>query len=419
MLRPQRVEHDGAVALAEAPLDTAPTILSDAAAIEAARLFADSIADTASARDREGGVPVDEMAAFDSSGLLGITVPPVHGGPGLGTATLAEVIRTIAAVDPAIAQIPQGHFLFVDAIRMLGTDVQQRRLFDEVLRSGRIGNALAERGTKHAQDLQTKLRLDGDGRLRLSGHKYYCTGAQTARWIAVTAMDPRDRLSVVFVPRDGDGVSVHDDWDVMGQRATASGSTVFDDVVVEPRFVLPYWEAFDGPQLLGARAQLVHASIEVGIAGGALRDGRGFLESKARPFFEAVQSGWGEAAADDPHALLRYGRLATQVQAAEELLKWAARELDEIGLVPADPDAAARGSLAVAKAKAFGSETAVHVASELFALSGATAADTRHGLDRHWRNARTHSIHDPVDWKYHHVAAYEVSGTLPPNHQQL
>jgi alkylation response protein AidB-like acyl-CoA dehydrogenase len=117
--------------------------------------------------------------------------------------------------------------------------------------------------------------------------------------------------------------------------------------------------------------------------------------------------------------LLRYGRLATQVQAAEELLRWAARELEEIGLAPADPDAAARGSLAVAKAKAFGSETAVHVASELFALSGASAADARHALDRHWRNARTHSIHDPVDWKYHHIAAYEVSGTLPPNHGQL
>ena len=84
-----------------------------------------------------------------------------------------------------------------------------------------------------------------------------------------------------------------------------------------------------------------------------------------------------------------------------------------------DARAATRGSLAVAKAKAFGSETAVQVASELFALSGASAADTRHALDRHWRNARTHSIHDPVDWKYHHIAAYELNGTLPPNHGQL
>jgi alkylation response protein AidB-like acyl-CoA dehydrogenase len=107
------------------------------------------------------------------------------------------------------------------------------------------------------------------------------------------------------------------------------------------------------------------------------------------------------------------------VRAAEQLLAWAARELDDIGLSPADEHAAARGSLAVAQAKAFGSEVAVQVSSELFALSGASAADAKHGLDRHWRNARTHSIHDPVDWKYHHVAAFEVDGVLPPNHAQL
>jgi alkylation response protein AidB-like acyl-CoA dehydrogenase len=302
---------------------------------------------------------------------------------------------------------------------MLGTDLQQRRLFGEVLRGGRIGNALAERGTKHAQELQTTLRRDGAGQLRLSGRKYYCTGAHTAAWIAVTAMDERDRLSVVFVRRDQDGVSTNDDWDVIGQRATASGGVEFDGVAVDPGLILPYWHAFEGPQQLGARAQLVHAAIVVGIAGGALSDGAEFLRTRARPFFEAVRSGWADTAAEDPHTLLRYGRLATQVQAAEELLRWAARELEEIGLVPTDPDAAARGSLAVAKAKAFGSETAVHVASELFALSGASAADSKHALDRHWRNARTHSIHDPGDWKYHHIAAYEVSGTLPPNHGQL
>jgi SfnB family sulfur acquisition oxidoreductase len=419
MLRPEPVEHDGAVALAERQAQTPPTIVNEESAIEAARTYAESIADGAAQRDRVGLAPAHELEALDRSGLLGITIPVTHGGPGLEATALAEVVRTIAAVDPAIAQTPQGHYLFVDVIRMLGTDVQRRRLFGEVLRGGRIGNALAERGSAHAQDLQTKLSRDRDGRLRLNGRKYYCTGAQTARWIAVTAMDERDRQAVVFVPRDAEGVNALDDWNVIGQRATASGTTAFDQVIVEPALVVPYWGAFEGPQLLGARAQLVHAAIEVGIAGGALRDGREFLRTRARPFFEAARGGWAQTAAEDPHTLQRYGRLATQVQAAEELLGWAARELDQIGLAPADADAAARGSLAVAKAKAFGSETAVHVSSELFALSGASAADTRHALDRHWRNARTHSIHDPVDWKYHHIAAYEVSGTLPPNHGQL
>jgi SfnB family sulfur acquisition oxidoreductase len=408
----------GAVALAE-PSSSPPTIADEGQAVEVARAYADSIAQGTAERDRTGASPRAEMDAFDRSGLLGITISAVHGGPGLEPTALAEVVRTIAAVDPAIAQIPQAHFLFVDVLRMVGTDVQQRRLFGEVLRGGRIGNAVAERGAEHAQDLQTRLTRDRDGRLRLNGHKYYCTGVETARWVAVTARDERDRHSVVFVPRDAEGVAVLDDWNVIGQRATASGSTVFDNVLVEPGLVLAYWAAFEGPQLLGARGQLVHAAIEVGIAAGALRDARDFLRRWARPFSEAARGGWAPSAAEDPHTLLRYGRLATQVQAAEELLRWAARELTELGLAPSDPATAARGSVAVAKAKALGSETAVHVASELFALSGATAADARHGLDRHWRNARTHSIHDPVDWKYHHVAAFEVSGTLPPNHQQL
>jgi SfnB family sulfur acquisition oxidoreductase len=411
-LEPSSAEHDNGDA-------GTPRLRSEAEAIAAARRYADSITDTAAERDRAGGAPRAELQRLGRTGLLGITVPRCSGGPALAPTALAEVIRTIAAADPAIAQTPQSHFLFVDALAMLGTDAQKRRLLHDVLRGARIGNALAERGSKHAQDLQTRLAASPDGRLRLSGRKYYCTGALTAHWIAVTALDDQDRLVVAFVAPDDEGVTVSEDWNVIGQRATMSGTTELDAVVVDPELVLPYWTAFEGPQALGARAQLVHAAIEVGIAGGALRDARAFLRDRARPFFEAVRGGWAEKASDDPHTLLRYGRLATQVRAAEALLGWAARELTEIGLLPPNAQAAARGSLAVAQAKAFGSETAVTVASELFALSGASAADAKHGLDRHWRNARTHSIHDPADWKYHHVAAYEVNEVLPPNHGQL
>ena len=182
--------------------------------------------------------------------------------------------------------------------------------------------------------------------------------------------------------------------------------------------MLDYARAYEVPQQLGARAQLVHAAIEVGIAGGALRDTRAYLREKARPSTEAVRAG-AAVAADDPHVLHRYGRAATRVRAAEALLADAAAVLDEIGLEPADADAAARGSLAVAGAKAFASEVAVEVSSELFQLCGTSSTASKYDLDRHWRNARTHSVHDPLDWKYHHIAAYELADVLPPNHSQL
>ena len=397
---------------------TPRVIASTGEAIAAAREFADFIAPGTIARDRAGEVPVAEMAAYDASGLLSITVPREYGGGGLPASVLGEVSRVIAEVDPAVAQAPQAHYLFTDVLATWGTGEQQRRLFGEVLDGGRFGNGLAERGGKHAQDLKTRLRAVGSG-ARLRGRKYYTTGAITARWIGVTAIDDDGHLVLAFVPRNADGVLIDEDWNVMGQRATVSGSAVFDDVAVDPSLVIPYQRAFQVPQQLGARAQLVHAAIQTGIAGGALADAGEFVSEKARPFFEAANGGWAQRASDDPHTIHRYGRLATRVRAAEALLRDAAATLDDVTRRPKDAQAAARGSIAVAQAKAFASEVAVEVASDLFALSGASAADERHDLSRHWRNARTHASHDPADWKYHHVGNYLLNNVPPPNHGQV
>jgi SfnB family sulfur acquisition oxidoreductase len=396
----------------------ARVLLSVAETLAAARAYASSLAGGVIERDRAGTVPWADLAALDASGLLGITVPAAHGGPDLSPVVLAEVIRTIAAVDPAIAQVPQGHFLFVDLLATLGSTAQRQRLFAEVLAGARLGNGLAERGGRHAQDLTTRLRHVPGG-LRLVGRKYYCTGAISARWIGVSALDEAGRVVLAFVERDVPGLHVDEDWNVMGQRATVSGSAIFDSVPVDPELVVPYQAAFERPQQLGARAQLVHTAIQVGIAGGALRDATEYVRTRARPFFEAAQAGWADTAASDPHTIHRFGELATRVRAAEVLLASAAGTLQEVGREPRDAAAAARGSIAVAVAKAFASETAVAAASDLFALTGASAADERYDLSRHWRNARTHASHDPVDWKYHHIGNYLLNDVPPPSHGQI
>lgn len=396
----------------------APPSAEAAGAITTARRYAESIAAGVIERDRAGALPVRELAEFDATGLLALTVPVEYGGLGLGPTELAEMARVIAAVDPAIAQAPQGHYLFVDVLAVSGSEEQRARMFAEVVAGRRLANALAERGGVHAQDLRTRLRTAGGG-LRLEGRKYYTTGALTAAWIAVSALDDDDRLVLVFVERGAGGVTLDRDWDTMGQRATVSGSAQFENVAVDPELVLPYAACFEVPQQLGARAQLYHAAIQVGIAGGALRDAREFVATRARPFFEPARAGVVERAVDDPHTIHRFGSMATQLAAAEALLVRAAQTLEDVGLRPADAEAAARGSIAVAQAKAFASEVAVGIASDLFSLTGASAADERHDLSRHWRNARTHASHDPADWKYHHVGNYLLGGVLPPNHGQL
>jgi len=387
-------------------------------AIAVAQAVAASFASGAVERDRSGALPRDEIARLDASGLLSLTVPAEHGGPDLPWRTVAEVVRLLAAADPSLAQVPQGHLLQLDAARLLGGEALRERVFATALAGGRLASALAERGGAHAQDLRTRL-LRRDGLLLLRGRKHYCTGAATAELIAVNALTEARRLVVAVVPRDAPGVRPDLEWNAMGQRATVSGSVALDDVPVTPSMVLPWGEAFTRPQLIGARAQLVHAAIEVGIACGALEDGLDFVRTRARPFFEAAIGGWAPTAGRDPQTTRRAGRLATRVEAARALLDHAAGVVDEIGPWPADGHEAARGSLAVAQAKAFGSEVALEVASEIFAMGGAGATDRGLGLDRHWRNARTHSVHDPVDWKYHHVGAHLLTGELPPNHGQI
>lgn len=387
-------------------------------AVSIARGYAESIAEDAIDRDRAGTVPFEALAALDDSGLLAITVPHEYGGAGLSSSTLTEVIREIAVIDPAIAQVPQGHFLMIDALAVYGSEPQRERLFADVLTGGRIGSALAERGSQHAQDLKTRLSQTPAGP-RLNGRKYYCTGGLTSHWLGVSAIDDSGRLVLVFVERDSPGLTMDEDWNVMGQRATVSGGATFADVAVDPELVLGYQEIFDDPQQLGARAQLVHAAIQAGIARGALEDAARFVRTKARPSYDAVRAGWAQSAGEDPHTTLRFGRMATKVQAAEALLATAAAVQEQVGPRPAGAEDAARASIAVAQAKAFASEVAVEVASDLFALTGASAADERYDFSRHWRNARTHASHDPADWKYQHTGNYLLNGVLPPNHPQI
>jgi SfnB family sulfur acquisition oxidoreductase len=383
---------------------------SDAEALAAADAYAGAIRPGAVERDREGRLPFAELEALARTGLLGIRVPRAHGGAEVASATLVEVVRRIAVADPAIAQIPQNHWAFVETITRFGADEQREVFCAEFLRGARLGNALAERGGRTPRDWITRLATRADGTLRLDGRKYYCTGALTAQWIPVFARDEEDRVVVAYVPRGADGVEVLQDWDAFGQRATFSGTTILDDVTVDPLWLVRDPLVRREPTTFAAFGQVIHAAVDVGIARGALQDGTAFLRERARPWSEAGV----DRAADDPQLVRLAGELETQVRAAEALLAAAGAALDAADADPADGAAVTEARLAVAAAKAFGGEVALRVATAIFDFSGASAADRAHGLDRHWRNARTHTLHDPARSKHHHLGRWAIDGVAPP-----
>ncbi|MBO0767268.1 MAG: acyl-CoA dehydrogenase family protein, partial [Solirubrobacterales bacterium] len=297
----------------------------------------------------------------------------------------------------------------IEALKASGTEDQRRRFFAAALAGERFANAIAERGTERADIRKARLQQAGDGFL-LNGTKYYSTGALTADWVAVLAADPDDNQAFVLVPAGSPGLERHDDWRGFGQRSSTSGTTVLKDVRVSAEQVLPRPAPDAALNLIGPGTQLVHAAIDTGIARGALDDGTAFIRDRARPWREANVA----RAAEEPHVIVHVGKLATRVTAAEALLGWAADTLDQIRAEPLTEASVTRAVLAVDQTKAFAAEVSLQVASEILELAGSSATDAGHGLDRHWRNARTHTLHDPARWKFHHVGAWLLSGEQPP-----
>ncbi|MFE5757406.1 SfnB family sulfur acquisition oxidoreductase [Streptomyces massasporeus] len=389
-------------------------IADDAEALAVAAELAAEFRKNAAERDARRRLPHAELERLSASGLPAVSVPAEFGGADVGAGTLAEIFRLLAAADASLAQIPQSHFVYVNVLRRQGTHAQQEFFFGEVLRGRRFGNAQSEAGTKHVQDIRTRLARRPDGSYVLDGVKHYSTGALFAHWIPVLARADDDTLHVAYVPHDAPGLTVVDDWDGMGQRTTASGTVRLEGVPVPADRVVPHHLTFQGPQLHGAVAQLLHAAIDAGIASGALAEAVEFVRTKSRPWFESGL----ETAAEDPLLIQRFGELAIRVRAAEALLREAARAVDAARDDLTD-DSAAEASIAVATAKVSAGETAVGVGSALFEVAGTRSALDSLGLHRHWRDARTHTLHDPLRWKVQHIGRYVLGGTRPPRHGLL
>ena len=387
---------------------TAAVIDSDAQALNMAADLAEHFKRDSALRDRERRLPHEELELFSRSGLWGISVPKAFGGAGVSIVTLAKVTQLIAEADSSLGQIPQNHFYALEVLRVNGSAQQQKRLYAEVLAGQRFGNALAELGTRTAHDRTTRLTQDGDG-YRINGRKFYATGALYAQRIPTSVVDEQGVQQLAFVPRDAAGLTVIDDWSGFGQRTTGSGSVVFDNVFVSADDVVPFQTAFERPTTVGPLAQILHAAIDTGIARAAYKDALHFVRTRTRPW---IDSGI-EKAVDDPLTLHSFGKLGVRLHAAEALLERAGEFLDR---AQADSTAenVAAASIAVAEARAISTEISLAAGSTLFELAGSQATLAEHGLDRHWRNARVHTLHDPVRWKYHAIGNYYLNDTNPP-----
>lgn len=390
-----------------------------------ARELAVGISATSAERDRERTLPRGPMDDIRAARIGALRVPAAEGGPGGSVVDVAELYLTLGAADPNLAQALLAHTAIIDRLLVMAAPAQRRRVFDRLLIGQIIANATAEIGTATSKEIATRVSAE-DGVLRLRGKKFYSTGSLLADILFVSAVDDAGHVVYVVTDPAAPGVTMHDDWDGMGQRTTASGTTDFDGVGVEAADV---FEIARVRHHTGSLSQLIHSAIDAGIAAAARDDAVAWARTRSRPIPESGVS----RAVDDPLVQQTIGAIATAAHAARVVVLHAAAAVDRaatayIALAGAGGTGDGEGSVGRAEADELGVAAALEVAhakiasndasllagQKLFEIGGASATRRSVGLDRHWRNARTHTTHDPVGYRYVILGRHLLTDTPPP-----
>ncbi|MBF6175949.1 acyl-CoA dehydrogenase family protein [Nocardia blacklockiae] len=360
-------------------------------------------------REIDRTLPYDEVAELRAARLGALRVPAEFGGYGASVRQLFRQLIELAAAESNIPQALRVHFSFVEDQLLAEPGPVRERWLRAAGEGVLVGNAITEPGVGAVGRYQTRLTRDGD-RLLLNGVKYYSTGSLYADYILAAADRDGERVGVL-VDAQAAGVRQHDDWDGFGQRLTASGTTEFTDVVVAEDRVLGPGYGVAGPTYVTSYLQLVQLAVLAGIAQRAERDAREWVSQRTRTYTHAV----ADLPRHDPLVQQVIGRLSAAAFGARAAVLAVADVLDEVLSGDAtDEKGLVRAELAAAQAQLAVIDTVLPATSQLFEVGGASVTSERLRLDRHWRNARTVSVHNPAIFKARAIGDHLLNGADLP-----
>ncbi|WP_223450243.1 MULTISPECIES: acyl-CoA dehydrogenase family protein [unclassified Pseudomonas] len=364
-------------------------------------------------REQSRSLPYEPIQWLKEAGFGAVRVPVEYGGGGASLPQLFELLIELAEADSNVPQALRGHFAFAED-RLNATPGPARDLwFKRFVDGDIVGCAWTEIGNVAIGDVITKVSPNGDG-WRLNGEKFYSTGSLFSDWIDVYAQRSDTGGDVIAAVRTRQpGIVQSDDWDGFGQRTTGSGTSRFIDAEVDAENVIDFATRF---KYQTAFYQLVLLATLAGIGRAALRD----VAHQVRERKRIYSHGNAQRVSEDSQVQQVVGEVAALVYAAEASALKAAQPAQRAYLARFSGDDALEraanvaAELESAKAQVVVSELIQRATTELFNALG--ASDVRQGksLDRHWRNARTVSSHNPVIYKARIVGDWEINGTEPP-----
>ncbi len=373
-----------------------------------ARELAAKLAATARDRDRLGGTPRAERALVRDSGLLKIGIPVAWGGGGASWPTIMQVTQIIAAADSSMAQVYGFQHVLLATCQLFGAPAQARRLLEATAANNWFwGNSL------NPLDRRLALVTTEAGRV-LRGEKSFSTGGIDSDMLIISAIeDGTGKLIVAALPTARAGIRLHDDWDNMGQRQTDSGSSSFTDVVLHEDEILstpgPLGSTF--ATLRPCIPQLVFTHVFLGIADAALAEARDYVRTRTRPWTGTKV----EVNTQDPYVLAHFGNMVGALAGAQAAADVAALELDRAWAKGDALTIDERGHLAVriATAKVLATRAVLDITTQIFEVTGAGGTSGKWGFDRFWRNARTLTLHDRLDYKVHDLGQWFLNDQWP------
>ena len=392
-------------AQAPSPVASLDTLLARLPALAAA------LGEGAAARELARDLPFAAFALFKRSGLGTLRIPRHLGGPGGSVQDLVHVVATLAAADSNVAHALRLHYNITESIALSPPTPFLAKQAERVLGGALFGGASTELGTPRTGMFTSELTPHGAG-YRVSGKKFYATGTAFCDYASINVLNPEGVSVTVVVPTDRPGIRLLDDWDGMGQRMTASGSLLMDEVEVAADEI-----AVRGNESLVGRhgsalRQLHLVTVAAGIVRTVLTEATGYVKTRGRPTAHSP----AETASGDLFIQQVIGEVAAASHAIDALVAQNAAVLDRsaAAIAAQAPDADAQviaSTLATAKTQFVVARLALSAAEHMYEAGGASATSRALNFDRHWRNLRTIFSHNPLLHKARVVGDFHLNGT--------
>lgn len=368
------------------------------------------LGDHAATYERQRKLPYDGVGLLKTTGIFTLRVPEEYGGAGGTLHQQMAAITAIASVDSNLAQAIRPHFFFIEELRVHGLGGTATAWWPTIVAGAVIGNALSEAATSRVGDITSTLIKQPDGSWQLNGVKAYSTGSLFASLLYVAGQDDDGVRRTALIPANRVGITLNDDWDGMGQRLTASGTSVFKQVRVEADELLSFRSLDERFTHIGGQRQLFLSAVLAGIALNASSDINRYLSTKARPSAHGLTA----KASEDPFFLRTAGDVSSAAWAARTVVLAAADSLDVAARQIDNEAAALDAAVDVARAQVAVADLVLPATTRIFNAGGASAVRDELNLHRHWRNAQTVVAHNPLDYKRWAVANWEVNNVQPP-----